>query len=204
MNGGVAFAGPRHQVPLAAAHVAQPVRLSRRRGPVPGRLRAGRHGAGIPGLRGFFGEAGAVRHHCLLGVPGQVVPQVPAVRDLDRVRGAVPGALGVIAGPVPADHLRARMRLQPGLQGAGFPVRQQLDRLARRDVHQDGPVDLAAPQGEIIDPQDLRGGAGRRLRQGGDQPQQRGPVRRDAQHGGQPAGCAAGTGRSARPPARRT
>ena len=27
------------------------------------------------------------------GVPGQVVPQVPAVGDLDRVRAAVPGAL---------------------------------------------------------------------------------------------------------------
>ena len=179
------FAGPPHQQPLAAAHIAQPVRLSRRRGLFPGRLRAGRHVPGIHGLWLFL-EAGAVRYHRLLGVPGQVVPQVPAVGDLDRVRGAVPGALSVIAGPVPADHLRARMRRQPGLQGDGFPVRQQADGLARRDVHQDGPVDLAAPQREIIDPEDLRAGANRGLGQGGDQPQQRGPVRRGAQHGGQP------------------
>jgi hypothetical protein len=182
----VAFAGPCHQPPLAAAHIAQAVRLSRQRGLFPGRLLPGRHAAGIPGLRGFFFEAGAVRYHRFLGVLGQVVPQVPAVGDLDRVRCAVPGALGVVAGPVPADHLRARMRLQPGLQGAGFPVRQQLDRLARRDVHQDGPVDLAAPQGEVIDPEDLRRGADPRLGQGGDQPQQRGPVHRHAQDGGQP------------------
>jgi hypothetical protein len=30
-DGGVSFAGPRHQAPLAAAHIAQPVRLSGRR-----------------------------------------------------------------------------------------------------------------------------------------------------------------------------
>jgi hypothetical protein len=182
----VAFTGPCHQPPLAAAHIAQAVRLSRRRGLFPGRLLPRRHAAGIPGLRGFFFEAGAVRYHRILGVPGQVVPQVPAVGDLDRVRGAVPGTLGVVAGPVPADHLRARMRLQPGLQGAGFPVRQQLDRLARSDVHQDSPVDLAASEREVTGPEDLRRGADPRLGQGGDQAQQRGPVRRGAQRGGQP------------------
>jgi hypothetical protein len=188
-DGGVPFAGPRHQGPLAAAHIAQPVRLSgrrgRSRGRCPGRVRPGRLAAGIPGLRVFF-EAAAVRYYCLLGVLGQVVPQVPAVSDLDRVRCAVPGAFGVIPGPVPADHLRARMRRQPGLQGAGFPVRQQVDRPPGADVHQDGPVDLPAPQGEIIDPEDLRGGADDGLGQGGDEPQQRGPVRRRAQRGGQP------------------
>ena len=36
----------------------------------------------------------------LLGVLSQVVPQVPAVGDLDRGRGAVPGALGVGPGSV--------------------------------------------------------------------------------------------------------
>ena len=78
------------------------------------------------------------------------------------------------------------MRLQPVLQGARFPVRQQADGPARSDVHQDDPVDLAAPQGEIIDSEDLRRGADPGLGQRGDQPQQRGPVRRGAQHGGQP------------------
>ena len=41
----------------------------------------------------------------LAGVLAQVVPQVPAVRDLDRARRAGPGGLGVGAPPVPADHL---------------------------------------------------------------------------------------------------
>jgi hypothetical protein len=78
------------------------------------------------------------------------------------------------------------MRLQPALQSARFPVRQQVDRLPGGDVHQDGPVDTALLQGEIINPEDLRRGADGGLRQCGDQPQQRGPVRRGAQRGGQP------------------
>jgi hypothetical protein len=48
----------------------------------------------------------------------------------------------------------------------------------------------AAPRpdrhGEVIDPEDLRRGADPGLGQDGDQPQQRGPVRRGAQRGGQP------------------
>jgi hypothetical protein len=78
------------------------------------------------------------------------------------------------------------MRLQPGLQGAGFPVRQQVDRLPRGDVHQDGSVDAALPQGEIAGPEDLRRGTDRGLGHGGDQPQQRAPVGHSAQRGGQP------------------
>ena len=50
------------------------------------------------------------------GLPGvfrQVVPQVPAIGDLGRVRGAVAGVFGIGAGPVPADDRRAGMRRQP-------------------------------------------------------------------------------------------
>jgi hypothetical protein len=111
---------------------------------------------------------------------------MPAVGDLDRIWGAVPGALGVIAGPVPADHLRARMRPQPVSERPGFPVSQQVDRLTGGNVYQDGPIDMATPQGEVVDPEDLRRGADRRLGPGSDQAQQRGPVHHRAQRGGQP------------------
>jgi hypothetical protein len=40
----------------------------------------------------------------LLDVLGEVVPHVPPVRDLDGLRGAGSGAVGVGTGPVPADH----------------------------------------------------------------------------------------------------
>jgi hypothetical protein len=42
---------------------------------------------------------------------------VPAVRDLNRSRGAVAGALGISADPVRADHPCARVRLEPAGQG---------------------------------------------------------------------------------------
>src|ERR1700685_3290794 len=80
---GVAVPGAGDDAALASVHVAQPVRLA-------GRVRIG------------IGEAAAVRGDRLLGVFSQVVPQVPAVSDLDRGRRAGPGALGVGPGPVPA------------------------------------------------------------------------------------------------------
>ena len=43
----------------------------------------------------------------------QVVPQVPPVGDLHRAGRTVPGAGGVAAGPVPADHLHAGVGAEP-------------------------------------------------------------------------------------------
>ena len=180
----MAVAGAGHQAPFPAADILQPFGLSGRRG-LAG---AGRAAAAVLGRAGRAHKAATVGSDRFLDVFTQVVPQMPAISDLNRVWCAVPGALSVSAGPVPADHLCARMRLQPGLQGAGFPVRQQVDRLPRGDVHQDGSVDAAIPQGEVVDPEDLRRGTDRGLGRGGDQPQQRGPVGRDAQQvpAGQP------------------
>ena len=180
VDGGVAFAGPGHQAPLAAAHITLPVRLSRRRGGFcPRRRRRGRHPAGVTARLGLFFEAAAVRHDRLLGVPGQVVPQVPPVSDLDRVRGAVPGALGVGPGPVPADHRGAGMGLQPGLDSGRFPVWQQVDRVSGAHVHQDGPVDVSLAQREITGPEHLRRRADPGFGEGGDQAQQRHRVHGD-------------------------
>src|SRR6202041_1326012 len=43
--------------------------------------------------------------------PAEVAQQVPAVGDLGGAGGALAGGLGVGAGPVPADHPRARVGL---------------------------------------------------------------------------------------------
>jgi hypothetical protein len=45
----------------------------------------------------------------LLDVLGKVVPEMPPIGHLDRLRCPGPGALGIGAGAVPADHLGARM-----------------------------------------------------------------------------------------------
>ena len=130
--------------------------------------------------------------HRLLGVFGQVVPQMPAIGDLDRVRRARPGALGVVAGPVPADDPRAGMRRQPRLEAGGLPVRQQVDHVSGAHVHQHRPVHLALGQREVIDPEHLRRGRDLRLRRRGDQAQHRGRVHGDPEGPGQPGGGAPG------------
>jgi hypothetical protein len=58
-------------------------------------------------------EAGSVPGDGFGGVLGEVVPQVPAAGDLDRLRCAVAGAFGIRASPVAADHLRAWVSLEP-------------------------------------------------------------------------------------------
>ncbi len=82
----------------------------------PRRVRPGRHDrvhrvawvrAGVRRRDDRLGQAGMVRGHQSLHVPAQVVPQVPPVGDLHRVGCAGTGAVGVPAGPVPADHLHA-------------------------------------------------------------------------------------------------
>ena len=102
--------------------------------------------------------AAAVRGGGLGGPLAQVVPQVPAVGDLDRAGGALAGAFGVGAGPVPADHRGPGMSLQPALQGGGLPVREQVDDLPGGHVDQDGAVDVALAQREVVDAQGLGGG----------------------------------------------
>ena len=169
---------------------------------------------------GFF-QAAVVPGHRLFGVPGEVVIQVPAVSDLDRVRGALPCAVGVGAGPVPADHLGSGVLAQPVCEGIRLAVAQQVHRLAGLRVDQDGSVVPAAAEREIIDPQGLHG-PGLGVGQGHDQPQQAGPSCGQVQQGGQPLpgppgqgqrdpgeharqrpGCAGRTAKSGLRPARR-
>ena len=62
--------------------------------------------------------------------------------------------VGVVAGPVPADHRGAGMRVQPSISG-GLPVRQHVDHVTGAHVHQHRPVHLALRQREVIDPEHL-------------------------------------------------
>ena len=183
----MAFPGPRHQAALAAARVQQPVRRD-----LPGfclswrfllrRARRPRRAVAA----GLVLQAAAVPGDRLPGVFGQVVPQVPAVGDLDRVRHARPGALGVAAGPVPADDPRAGMRPQPRLQRGGLPVRQQAGHVPGTHAGQHRPVYLSLGQREVINSEDLRRGRDFRIRHRGDQAQHRCRVHGNAERPGQP------------------
>ena len=96
-----------------------------------------------------------VRGHQSFHVPAQVVPQVPPVGDLHRVGRAVPGAVGVTARPVPADHLHAGVGSQPVGEVAGFPTEEHIDRpVPGGKVDQHRAVVVAAAERELVDTED--------------------------------------------------
>ena len=99
-----------------------------------------------------------MRGHLLQDRLAQAVPQVPAVPGLDRVRQRPPDRLPIGTGPVAADDLNARMIAQPGLQHRGLSAGQHIDPLPSLGVDQDGRVDLAAAQREVINAQHPRNG----------------------------------------------
>jgi hypothetical protein len=125
-----------------------------------------------------------------LHVLGQVVPQVPAVGDLDRLRCSLPGGLGIGASAVPADDLGSGVRLQPGGEGGGLPIAEQVHRAVGGHVDQHRAVAMTAAQGEVVHAQ-LGHAGGRGVGQGAQQPQQRGPAGLDAQQVRQPGAAAA-------------
>ena len=69
-------------------------------------------GGGRSGGRADLLEAGPVPGDGLGGVLGQVVPQLPAVSDLDRAGGPVAGTLGVGAA-IPAQRPAASWPAPP-------------------------------------------------------------------------------------------
>jgi hypothetical protein len=83
------------------------------------------------------------------------------------------------------------MRGQPVRQRPGVPARQQVERRAGLAVDQQRAVVPAAPDREVIDPEDPRR-AGGRVGGGHHQAQQRLPARRRGQVPGEPGGRPAG------------
>jgi len=90
----------------------------------------------------------------LLDSTDQVVPQVPAVGDLDGVRGTGADAVGVGASPVPADDYDFGTAPQPRCDRVRGAVGQQVDGGAGGHVDDDGAVDVALTEGEVVDAQD--------------------------------------------------
>jgi hypothetical protein len=78
---GAAVAGAGYQAPFPAADIWQPFGLGRRRA-LPG---TGRGAAAVLGCAGRARQAAAVGSDRFLDVFTQVVPQMPAISDLDRV-----------------------------------------------------------------------------------------------------------------------
>jgi hypothetical protein len=73
-------------------------------------------------------QAAAVLGDAPLGGLAQVVPKMPPVCDLDRLRRSGRGAFGEERRAVPADDLDAGPLGEPGSQAGCLPVREQIDR----------------------------------------------------------------------------
>src|SRR3954447_21842369 len=99
----------------------------------------------------------------------QIAQQVEAIGNLDRLRSAGANAVGEGAGAVAGDDLDAGMRLQPGGDGLGRAVGQQVDWLVGAlEMYDNGAVAPAAAPGPVIDTDDAR----RRWRLDGNGPDQ--------------------------------
>src|ERR1017187_949061 len=100
---------------------------------------------------GLVSQAGLVPGDGAFDCFGEVVQQVPAVGDLDGERCSAGSTFGVAAAAVPADHLDARAGIEPGAEGLRGPLGEHVHRPPLLDVDQDGAVNMAAAQREVID-----------------------------------------------------
>jgi hypothetical protein len=94
----------------------------------------------------------------------QVLEDVIAVGDLDRLGSAAGGTVGTVRSPVATHAPDLWLVLQPGCAGVGLSVGEQVDNLVAFEIDQDCRVGLAAAQPPIVDTHDV---AGRSDREGG-------------------------------------
>lgn len=98
----------------------------------------------------LLAQATIVGGNGLLDLFGQVVPQMPPISHLHRVRSTALAGFGVRAGTIPADHLGARVFTQPSGKRVYLPVRQDIDRLPGVHVDQNRAIAPIASQREVV------------------------------------------------------
>jgi hypothetical protein len=81
---------------------------------------------------------------------GEVLQQVSASGDLDRVGGALPGPLRVGSESIPGDHTDAGMGLSPEGHGLGLTIGPEGERSPPCEIDPHSPRALAFAQGEIV------------------------------------------------------
>ena len=86
----------------------------------------------------------------------EVAEQVPAIGDLEGVRGTLTDAVGIGTGTIAGDNLDAWPLTQPGSDGGGLAVGQGIDHPVRLEVDQDRAVATPTRPGPVINPEDTR------------------------------------------------
>ena len=111
----------------------------------------------------------------------QVLHQMKAVDDLDRLWGAVPDPFSIEPTPITADDLDARVRLQPVRDRGGRALREQIDHSMPFEITNHGAEASASPPRPFLQPYH----SGSRKRRGGrtmNETQNRPATPREAQH----------------------
>ena len=94
--------------------------------------------------------------HLLQGL-GHILEQVKAIRDLDRLGGALAGAVRIGFRPIAGNDLDPRMAAQPLGQGAGVAIGKERHGVVPLHIDEDRPLRLPFPIGPIIHPEDSGG-----------------------------------------------
>jgi hypothetical protein len=81
----------------------------------------------------------------------EVLPEMETVSNLNRVRRSGPGAVGIRAGPVPADHLGRFVLQEPVSQRLRIASLYQIEDAVVLAVDQDGAVMVSSFDGEVVD-----------------------------------------------------
>jgi hypothetical protein len=89
---------------------------------------------------------------------GPMLPQVKAVRDLDRLGGPLAGAVRIGFRTSAGHDLDPRMPAQPLGEGAGGAIGEKGHRAVPLHIDADRPRRLPFPIGPIIHPEDGGGG----------------------------------------------
>ena len=111
----------------------------------------------------------------------EVVQQVPAVSDLDRLGRALPCAVGIHARAIAADDRHLRPAREPGRRAGRAPVGQQIKEAVLVQIDEDRAIALATAQGKLIHAHAARATRRSRRLRTPDQPQQAGEAHREAQ-----------------------
>lgn len=85
--------------------------------------------------------------HAAFDCGAEILPEMEAVGDLDRVRSTSAGPIGVRAAPVTANDLGAGMGARPAGQGRCVAAGQQIERPAGLAVDEHGALVLSASGG---------------------------------------------------------
>lgn len=94
--------------------------------------------------------------HLLQGL-GHMLEQVKAIRDLDRLGGALAGAVRIGFRPIAGNDLDPRMDAQPLGQGAGVAIGKERHGVVPLHIDEERPLRLPFPIGPIIHPEDSGG-----------------------------------------------